>query len=46
MSFEYKAEVHLRDGLVKAIKSRAGAWEGREIREDGRKDWEVLARLG
>ena len=36
----------LGNELVKAIKSRAGAWEGREIREDGRKDWEVLARLG
>lgn len=42
-SLEHGAGVDLGDGLVKAIKRRAEAWEGREKWEDGRKDWEVLA---
>lgn len=45
-SFEHGAGVDLGDGLVKAIKRRAEAWEGREKWEEGRKDWEVLAGIG
>ena len=35
--------VDLADGLMKARKRRAEAYEGREKWEDARKDWEVIA---
>ena len=35
--------VDLADGLMKAYKRRAEAYEGRERWEDARKDWEVIA---
>ena len=35
--------VDLADGLVKAHKRRAEAYEGKERWEDARKDWEVIA---
>jgi len=35
--------VDLADGLMKAHKRRAEAYEGREKWEDARKDWEVIA---
>lgn len=35
--------VDLADGLMKAYKRRAEAYEGREKWEDARKDWEVIA---
>ncbi|KII94524.1 hypothetical protein PLICRDRAFT_127526 [Plicaturopsis crispa FD-325 SS-3] len=40
---EEGAEVDLGDGLVKAWKRRAEAWEGREKWDDARKDWERVA---
>lgn len=43
---EYGASVNLKDGLVKALKRRAEAWEGREKWDNARKDWEVLAGIG
>jgi len=35
--------VDLSDGLMKAFKRRAEAYEGKEKWEDARKDWEVIA---
>lgn len=43
---ECGASVDLSDGLVKALKRRAEAWEGREKWDAARKDWEVLAGIG
>ena len=37
------ASVDLADGVTKALKRRAEAFEGREKWEDAKKDWEVLA---
>ncbi|KAF8056592.1 hypothetical protein FPV67DRAFT_1729618 [Lyophyllum atratum] len=42
---EEGAGVELGDGLVKALKKRAEAWEGREKSEEAGRDWEVLARM-
>ncbi|RDB20082.1 UBA domain-containing protein 7 [Hypsizygus marmoreus] len=39
------AEVELGDALVKALKRRAEAWEGREKWDEARRDWEVLAAM-
>ncbi|KAF9463679.1 hypothetical protein BDZ94DRAFT_1217783 [Collybia nuda] len=39
------ASVDLADALVKALKRRAEAWEGREKWEEAGKDWEALAAL-
>lgn len=43
---DHGAGVDLGDGLVKALKRRAEAWEGREKWEEARKDWETLAGVG
>ena len=40
------AGVDLGEGLVKALKRRAEAWEGREKWEEAGKDWEVLGGIG
>jgi len=37
------ASVDLADGMTKALKRRAEAFEGREKWEDAKKDWEALA---
>ena len=37
------SEVDLADGLMKAYKRRAEAYEGKEKWEDARKDWEAIA---
>ncbi|PFH48979.1 hypothetical protein AMATHDRAFT_5291 [Amanita thiersii Skay4041] len=39
---EEGADVDLADGLVKALRRRAEAWEGREKWEEAGKDWELL----
>lgn len=38
--------VDLGEGLVKALKRRAEAWEGKEKWEEARRDWEALAGIG
>lgn len=43
---ECGASVSLADGLVKALRRRAEAWEGREKWDEARKDWEVLGGTG
>ncbi|KAF8627930.1 hypothetical protein AX17_006085 [Amanita inopinata Kibby_2008] len=40
---EEGASVDLADGLAKALRRRAEAWEGREKWEEAGKDWEALA---
>ncbi|TFK33258.1 hypothetical protein BDQ12DRAFT_658124 [Crucibulum laeve] len=42
---EEGSAVDLGDGLVKALKRRAEAWEGRERWVDAKKDWETLAGI-
>ncbi|KAF5369691.1 hypothetical protein D9615_010167 [Tricholomella constricta] len=42
---EEGAGVELGDALVKALKRRAEAWEGREKWEEAGRDWNVLAGL-
>ncbi|GLB34387.1 putative SWA2 protein [Lyophyllum shimeji] len=42
---EEGAGVELGDALVKALKRRAEAWEGREKWEEAGRDWEMLAGL-
>lgn len=45
-SEECGSSVDLAEGLVKALKRRAEAWEGREKWEEASKDWGVVAGTG